>query len=104
MILAGVPREDLLASFPAFLREGDAIATWGTYATRLMADARLAPGTPTFDLRRLAADWLRGSPGSIEGCVERLGLAAPVLGPGRGGRRLGLMLAMFQELQKPRRD
>lgn len=102
-ILTGQPRAALHAGFAAFVRPGDALATWGTYATSLGAAAGLAPGCPTIDLRRVAADWLKGSPGSIERFVERLGLAAPALGPGRAGRRLGLMLRVLEQVVKPRR-
>jgi len=55
------------------------------------------------DLRRVAADWRRGTPGSIEHCVASLGLDAPPLGPGRGGRRLGLMSAIYRQVLQPRR-
>lgn len=101
-LLAGGDRAEFHASFRAFLREGDTIATWGSYATRLMAAAGLAPGHVTVDLRRTAAEWLRGSPGSIERFVGRLGAPAPALGRGRGGERLGLMAAALRAVLAPR--
>lgn len=103
-LLTGTSRAEFLAAFTSFLRDHDTIATWGTYATRLMAEAGLGAGHPVVDLRRVAADWLRGTPGSIEHCVEGLALAPPPLGPGRGGRRLGLMFAMYRQVLEPRRD
>ncbi len=102
-LLAGTGRAEFLEAFGAFVREGDTIATWGSYATRLMADAGLAPGHVTVDLRRVAAEWRRGSPGSIERFVGGLGVAPPVLGLGRGGIRLGLMLAALRAVLSPRK-
>jgi hypothetical protein len=101
-LLRGTSRAQLLEGFGSFLRPGDTIATWGTYASRLMAEVGLARGHAVVDLRRVAADWQRGTPGSIEHCVERLGLDAPPLGPGRGGRRLGLMFAVYRQVLRPR--
>ena len=103
VLLAGTARDEFLDAFRAFLREGDTIATWGSYASRLLADAGLAPGHVTVDLRRTAAEWLRGSPGSIEHYVAGLGVVPPVLGEGRGGIRLGLMLAAFRAILAPRK-
>jgi hypothetical protein len=68
-----------------------------------MADAGLAPGHLTVDLRRVAAAWRRGSPGSSERFVGRLGVEPPVLGQGRGGIRLGLMRAALRAVLSPRK-
>jgi hypothetical protein len=97
----GTARASFLADFAAFLREGDVLASWGTYAPRLLRAAGLARTHATVDLRRVAADWLRASPHAIERCVADLGLEPPALGPGRGGRRLGLMFAMFEQVLRP---
>lgn len=101
-LLAGSPRAALEAAVRSILREGDAIATWGSYATRLMADTGLAPGAAVVDLRRVASEWLRGAPGSIDRCVGELALTPSVLGAGRGGRRLGQIVAMFRAVRAPR--
>jgi len=103
VLLAGTSLDALWDGFRAFLREGDTIATWGAYATGLMRGAGVATEHPTADLRRAMADWLRASPGSMERCAEGLGLTPQVLGPGRGGRRLGLMHAMYRQVLGPRR-
>ncbi len=98
VLLGGDPRDAVLADLRAFVREGDSIATWGGYATRWMADSGLSIGTTAVDLRRVAAQALRRSPGSMERCAESLGVVPRRLGQGRGGRRLGLMLAMLEGL------
>lgn len=101
-LLGGGSRAELAASFAAFLRDGDVLATWGTYAPRRLAAEGLVRGIESFDLRRIAADAMRASPGSIEACVARLGLDAPTLGRGRGGRRLGHIRAVFDALRAGR--
>jgi DTW domain-containing protein len=102
VLRAADPRDLLGVSVRAFLRQGDALVTWGTYSTRLLAGAGLTHGHATYDLRRLAADALRGAPGSIDACLARLGRSSPPLGRGRGGRRLGQMLAVYREVAKGR--
>ena len=101
---AGGSGSELAESFRTFLRPNDVLATWGTYATRMMAAVGLAPGVTMFDLRRVAADAMRASPGSIEECVATLNLSPTPIGRGRGGRRLGLMLAVLQALSTYRRQ
>ncbi len=54
------------------------------------------------DLRRVAANWLQASPGSMERCAARLGLTPPVLGVGRGGLRVGFMRALYEAMLGPR--
>jgi len=103
VLLAGTTRDELWAAFRGFLRDGDTLATWGTYAFARMHEAGVALFHPTVDLRRVMADWLRGSPSSMENCAHRLGLTPPRLGQGRGGRRLGLMYAMYRQVLGPRR-
>lgn len=103
VLRAGTTREALWEGFRAFLREGDTIATWGAYATGFLRAAGIEATHRTADLRRTMADWLRASPGSMERCAEGLGLTPPLLGPGRGGRRLGLMYAMYRQVLGPRR-
>jgi DTW domain-containing protein YfiP len=98
VLLGGAPKAEVLAALRAFLRDGDTIATWGGYATRWMADSGLSSATGAVDLRRVAAQALRRSPGSMERCAESLGIVPRRLGQGRGGRRLGLMLAMLEGL------
>ena len=98
VLLGGDRKDDALAALRAFVRRGDAIATWGGYATRWIGDSGLSVGAPTFDMRQVAARALRASPGSMERCAETLGLVPRRLGQGRGGRRLGVMLAMLRGL------
>jgi DTW domain-containing protein YfiP len=102
VLLAGAPRAELHRAFAAFLRSDDAIASWGSYATDLMRAEGMATGHPTVDLRRVAANWLKASPGSMERCAARLGLTPPVLGQGRGGIRVGFMRGLYQAMLAPR--
>jgi DTW domain-containing protein YfiP len=101
-LLAGVPREELARTCRTLLAEHGVVATWGSYATRMMSDEGLAPARAVVDLRRVAADWAQESPGSIERFVGALDPAPPVLGAGRGGRRLGLMLRALRAVCGPR--
>jgi hypothetical protein len=102
VLLGGSPRDVLSAAVSAFLRPRDALVTWGGYAVRLLEAAGLARGHEVFDLRRLAADARRGTPGSIDSHRDHLGLRPPALGRGRGGRRLGQMLAVYREVARGR--
>jgi DTW domain-containing protein YfiP len=101
-ILAGTSQGELAAAFPAFLRAGDAITTWGSYATQLLAETGLSGGRLVVDLRHVAADWLRGAPGSIERCADTMGASPPPLGPGRAGRRLALAWHVLSVVNTPR--
>ncbi len=100
---AGAERGTLRPSFEAFLRPGDVLATWGSFARRLGDGEGLLGSGPVIDLRQVAARWKKGAPGSIEGFVAALGLPAPALGAGRGGRRLGLLLVAYGALRHPGR-
>jgi DTW domain-containing protein YfiP len=102
VLLGASPPEHLAAAVGTFLRAGDALTTWGAYAVRLLAATGLARGGPVFDLRRLAADVLRGPPGSIDACAARFGPAPTPQGRGRAGRRLGQMLAVYRAVAKGR--
>jgi DTW domain-containing protein YfiP len=97
---AGVAREAFRVAFAAFLEPGDVLATWGTYAPVRLRDEALAPHHVHVPLRRVAADRLRRSPGSLEACAESLGVVARPLAPGRAGRRLGLMLDVLRALDR----
>lgn len=99
-ILAGVDLGAALEDVRAFVGTGATLATWGSYAADWLR--RLVPSVATLDLRRTAADWLRATPGSIEACVARLGLAPAPLGPGRAGRRLAHLVAVYQAILGPR--
>ncbi len=103
-LLTGDPREALRAAVGRALGPGDVLATWGSYATRMLRGEGLPLGHAVVDLRRVASMWLRTAPGSIEHCAEQMGGTPPVLGLGRGGRRLGLMLHILRALAGPRPD
>jgi len=103
-LLAGAPREGLRAMVESCLGPEDVLATWGSYATRMLREEGLLLGKAVVDLRRVASMWLRTRPGSIEHCAQQMGGTPPVLGQGRGGRRLGLMLHVLRALAGPRPD
>lgn len=100
-LLGGLPRAAFAAAVEACAGPGDVLATWGSYARTMMAQEGLLSGRPTLDLRRVAADWLRGTPGSIERFVERAGPAAAPLGAGRGGVRLAQLLQALGLVRGP---
>lgn len=102
VLLAGAPRAALGAAFAAFLRPGDTLASWGTYAADLLHAEGVATDVPVVNLRPVTANFLKASPSSMERCLARLGLEPPVLGIGRGGLRLGSMFALYQRLGLPR--
>lgn len=97
-LLGGEPREALAATVRQALADVAAFVTWGTYATKRIREEGLLPDVPVFDLRRQVADARRRSPGSIDLYVESLGSSFVALGQGRGGRRLGQMLATYRDL------
>lgn len=102
VLLAGAPRSALGPAFAAFLRPGDTLASWGTYAADLLHGEGVATDVPVVNLRPVTANFLKASPSSMERCLARLGIEPPVLGIGRGGIRLGSMFALFERLGRPR--
>jgi hypothetical protein len=87
------------ASWNAFARPDDLVVLWGTFYRDLALREGLPLSPDCIDLRSEMAQWLRGRVGTIEDCVQRMGLP-PVVGPfgGRGGRRLGGLLAILQAI------
>ena len=107
-ILAGASAAELAAGWNEFVRPSDVIASWGHYATGLMAaaGAQVPPGQ--LDLRRIARTYLGGKVGTVEQLSAAVGATtvAP-RGPGRAGRRLAQLAAVtrhFSALMAAERD
>lgn len=97
-LAAGLPVAALLEEFAAFARPADVFCTWGHYGADLYArESGVALG-PQIDIRKVAGDFLKRRPGSIESLVEERGLAFEPLGAGRGGERLGMLHAVTRWL------
>lgn len=81
-----------------FARPSDVWCAWGHLPLQLAAEAGLdAP--ELLDVRGWAHERLRSRPGTVEAAHEQLGGgAAEPVDPGRGGRRLALLAAVFGKL------
>jgi DTW domain-containing protein YfiP len=93
---ASVP--DLLQAFSTFTREGDVICTWGHYGRDLYLREQPTALAHWVDIRKVVGDYLKRRPGSIESIVEERGLAYTPQGSGRGGERLGMLMAVTRWL------
>jgi DTW domain-containing protein len=96
-ILAGVDREAFTSAWRAFLRPTDVVVGWGYHALSLLEDAE-KEGVEFFDLRSVVKDWSKQRPGTVERFAAELGVEASPRGPGRAGRRLGLMSAVLDHV------
>jgi DTW domain-containing protein YfiP len=98
-LASGGPIEALLDGWRAFVREGDILCGWGPYGLGLLrAIGAFLPGA-RLDLRVVSRDFARRRLGSLERTLGELGLAPePPMGRGRGGRRLGELVALARHL------
>ncbi len=101
-LLAGSPREDVIAAFQRFLRPGDALCSWGWHSQKLLTAAGATLPAERHDLRSVARILARRAkpPAANIGSVEDYGArfvapggAAPAAPPttGRAGRRIELL-------------
>ncbi|HEY6878545.1 MAG TPA: hypothetical protein VI299_11030, partial [Polyangiales bacterium] len=88
----------LVAGFDAFARSDDVLCVWGYYALDLLVRERGRPYPRVLDIRKIAGDFLKQKPGSLEALVAERGLHHAQLGEGRGGERLGMLHAVTQWL------
>ncbi|MET0286120.1 MAG: tRNA-uridine aminocarboxypropyltransferase [Polyangiales bacterium] len=88
----------LVRGFDAFSRADDVLCVWGYYALDLLARERGAKFPRVLDIRKVVGDFLKQKAGSLEGLVEERGLAYESLGSGRGGERLGMLVAVTRWL------
>jgi DTW domain-containing protein YfiP len=98
-IAAGVPLEESLERWRAFVRESDVVCSWGHYPAGLfLASGGLLPPS-RLDLRQVARTWAQGKVGTLEDFAARI--EAPFargLGRGRGGKRLDHLVSVARHL------
>jgi hypothetical protein len=92
------------AAWSAFCRTEDAIVCWGPYALSLLRREGLTLPEHVIDLRKVAGDFLKCRPGSLEALIEARALAYEPLGQGRGGERLGMLVALTRWLRSEARS
>ena len=97
-LLAGCSLEELLTRWHAFVRPDDVLCCWGHYACELLRREGGRLPTQVVDLRKVAGDFLKSRPGSLEELVEAHSLASTPRGEGRGGERLGMLEAVTRWL------
>lgn len=94
-LLRGAPRSELAARFSRFSRPTDLPCAWGHHGL----DLGIAGGLPLparLDLRAEARRIANMKLGSLEAYAATLGPPPPPLAPGRGGRRLALLVQVVQ--------
>ncbi len=96
---AGATVADALARWRAFVRDSDVVCAWGQYGTGLFEEMGGHLPAARLDVRQLARDASGGKVGMAEDYLARLGLAAaPPVGSGRAGLRLGQLTAIVRGL------
>lgn len=90
---AGMRLGEFLTAWRAFLRPDDVVCSWGPYAAQLLEREAGALPAARLDLRKVAGDYLKRRPGSLEQMVAELALPWRPHGRGRGGERLGMLVA-----------
>ena len=96
---AGTSVASLLDDFARFGHEDDVLCTWGHYATDLFVRERGTAFTSQLDIRKVAGDFLKRRPGSLEELVAERALDWEPRGAGRGGERLGMLVAVTSWLR-----
>ncbi|MBZ4418244.1 tRNA-uridine aminocarboxypropyltransferase [Myxococcus sp. RHSTA-1-4] len=98
VLLAGEPRTQALARFEAFLRPGDELAVWTTFALDLLWAGGVTR-RPASNVRLATARALKGKAGGVEQAMELLkGPDLPLWAPGRAGRRIRALESVVREL------
>lgn len=99
----GIPVGHARAAWDRFVRPDDVVCVWGHHTLGLLRREDMKLPGRVLDLRRVAADYLETRPGSAEALVERLGLQWHAQGLGRGGERLGMLIAITRWLAEAAR-
>ena len=89
---AGRSHGDVLDALAAWLRPSDLICAWGHFPIDLVGTLP----ADRLDLRAIAQQHEQRKVGTLEDYGVALGLARPVLAPGRAGRRLALIVELVQ--------
>jgi DTW domain-containing protein len=93
-LLAASGIDATIRGFDAFTSPDDVLCVWGYYALELLVRERGTRFKRVLDIRKVAGDFLKQKPGSLEGFVQERGLTFESLGAGRGGERLGMLTAV----------
>lgn len=94
--------EEFRRRWAAFARPDDVACSWGHFPSGLLARSGVAP-PPHVDLRTVCNERLRRRCGSLEEAHEALELPPPApWSPGRGGRRMARLEALFIALTRGR--
>lgn len=99
-LLQGTDIATVQRSWNAFVHDDDVLCIWGHYSLDLMRRESLTLPGRVIDIRKVAGDYLKARPGSAEELVEKLSLTWQPYGRGRGGERLGMLVAITQWLVK----
>jgi DTW domain-containing protein YfiP len=90
-LVAGMPVEQLVERFAAFVRPRDVVCAWGDYAPALFTAHGGVLPAEELDLKLIAMNYAQRKVGGLERCA---GEATP-LAAGRGGRRLAMLAALL---------
>ncbi|WNG49461.1 DTW domain-containing protein [Archangium minus] len=100
VLLAGESLEAGLARFQAFLRPGDKLAVWTTFALDLLRRDGF-PVPEALNVRLACARALKSKPGGVEQGAEQLGARLPEQwAGGRAGRRIVALEAVVRALDE----
>jgi hypothetical protein len=100
---AGASLFALREGWEAFAHTDEVMVCWGPYALNLLRREGISLPEQVVDLRKVVGDYLKCRPGSLEQVVAQRGLAFEQLGRGRGGERLGMLVAVARWLRREAR-
>ncbi len=86
------------AAWDRFVRADDVLCVWGHHALGMLQRDEMTLPERRIDVRGVARDYLKARSGSAEELALRLGLAWQPAGRGRGGKRLGILVAITRWL------
>jgi hypothetical protein len=98
LLTSGLPLPAFRTAWDEFMRAGDVVCAWGHYANALLLREEVPLPARAIDLRKVAGDYLKSRPGSLEELVAARGLTFQPRGLGRGGERLGMLVAVVEWL------
>jgi DTW domain-containing protein YfiP len=97
-VRSGLSRPAFQQAWQTFLRADDILCVWGTYGVNLLRRHHNALPEHVLDVRKVTGDWLKRRPGSVETLLDELALPYQSRGSGRGGERLGMLVAVTRHL------
>ncbi|MBI5547932.1 MAG: DTW domain-containing protein, partial [Deltaproteobacteria bacterium] len=103
-LAAGATLADFQERWRSFIREQDVVCFWGRFVLDLARDAGGWLPQTRVNLRKVAGDVTRRSPGTMAEYCARIGVEAPALGEGRGGQRLGQLAAIARTMSRMQRS